>query len=152
MSTTSKVGICEIEGALEGYWDGILDIVGANEGVKVGTELGTFDGNIVGRLDGTELGANDGACEGAADGIMLIDGDELGASARVEKTVVELEERRKLTSLTGESLPARLTINPVVTAMIVTRVAAPPSRRSARLVSIVRSKSALSVPGLQIMK
>ena len=140
MSTTSKVGICEIEGALEGYWDGILDIVGAKEGVKVGTELGTFDGNIVGRLDGAELGARDGTFEGAADGIMLIDGDELGASARVEKTVVELEERRKLTSLTCGSLPARPATNPVVTAMIVTRDAAPPRMRSARLLSIFQSK------------
>ena len=97
-----------MEGAPEGYWDGILEIEGAEEGVIVGMSLGAGEGNLDGVVDGADDGANDGTSEGAEEGLMLIDGAILGASAKSEKTVVDMEERRKLTSSTDESWwPAR---------------------------------------------
>jgi hypothetical protein len=90
-------------GSPEGYWDGILEIEGAREGVIVGMSLGDCEGDLDGVVEGADDGSSDGTSEGAEEGLMLIDGAILGASAKSEKTVVDMEERRKLTSWADES-------------------------------------------------
>jgi len=132
-----------VYGAIEGDPDG--KFVGARLGVKEGKVLGADDtdgakdGTLLGGTDGTEEGPDEGSLEGTRDGTAegnivgteLIDGAELGASARSEKTVVASNERRKLTSGGPSSLTST---TPTLNAAIATIAATPAVHKRTLLV------------------